>query len=286
MEKALLGAVLITEGGCFESVAEIVVTPEVLFYASNRAIWQAMQSLHESGQPIELLTLNNQLRTDGTLADVGGSYYLTELSLAVSTAANVLHHARLLYEKYMKRRLLLVGMKLAQDASSVEANAFDLLDGAQGELDALKLGTEAVIGGEDEIAQRVDIAAEMVTTMLDPDHTQTLRTGLQSLDMMIGGLRPQELITLAGRPGSGKSAAMISAAMNIAGLTPSIGIEAPQPVAIIELEMARVQTWCRMVAAITGLDLKRFDTPGNIWYWSEETAIKEALGAIAAYPLG
>ena len=104
VEQAVLGAMLI-EGEAIPKAIE-VLPPEAFYSAKHQHIYGAMLSLFERGNPVDLVTLTDELKRRDQLDDVGGPYYLTELTTQVASAANVEYHARIIAEKSLLRKMI------------------------------------------------------------------------------------------------------------------------------------------------------------------------------------
>mgnify|MGYP005819300917 CR=1 FL=1 len=104
LEEAVLGAMMIDKKGIYEVID--VLTPQVFYKIAHQTIFAAIQKLFHDTQPIDLLTVSNELRNEGKLDLVGGDYYLVQLTQKVSSSAHIEYHARVLMEKYIFRRLI------------------------------------------------------------------------------------------------------------------------------------------------------------------------------------
>ncbi|MFN4913632.1 MAG: replicative DNA helicase, partial [Bacteroidota bacterium] len=132
LEEAVLGAMML-ERGAFDIVVEIL-KPNCFYVEAHQRIFGAMQSLANKSQPIDILTVAEELRTKEELDLVGGPYYLTRLTNAVVSAANIEAHARIILQKFIQRELIRVSGEIINDAFEDATDVFDLLDDAETKL--------------------------------------------------------------------------------------------------------------------------------------------------------
>ncbi|MFM7911179.1 MAG: replicative DNA helicase, partial [Bacteroidota bacterium] len=126
IEQAVLGALLLEK----EALSQVIdlLHPEVFYHDKNRWTFEAVRSLFEKSEPVDLLTVTQELRSIGRLEEIGGPYYLTELTNRVSSAANIEFHARLLLEKFILRELIHLSGEMGTEAFDDTVDVFELLD--------------------------------------------------------------------------------------------------------------------------------------------------------------
>lgn len=268
LERAILGA-LILEPDQLPDVAEIVEN-SAFVGANNGKIYDAMLSMLERGDKIDLYTLSQRPELKGR--DM--LRYLSELTSAVGSGVNVLDHARQLADTETRRRLCLFGYELAARAVS---DPDDVVDWATSNIAAIA----DRVSRPDDITPLSDVVR---ATLDDLERRQQARqagecigipTGLQRLDALTGGWRGGQLIVLAGRPGMGKSATML----HFARAAAASGV----PVCIFSLEMPAGQLAGRMLVGSSGVDSGAFRT-GNVDA-SGWTKIETAGASLSAMPV-
>ncbi len=209
MEKALLGALLL-EGSAFGSVSDLL--DDSSFYRPmHAAIYQAMRSLDTRHEPIDFVTVCEELKREGKLDEVGGAVYITELVEAMPSSANVEHYARLVHEKALLRRMIILGTETAGAAYDPTARSDEVFETLQQRLVSLiseRRGRHAV---------KADAAAHQTLEYIDQlkksgDYLSGVGSGFDRLDDLTTGFGPGELVIIAARPSMGKT----SLAMNIA----------------------------------------------------------------------
>src|SRR5215218_4612611 len=129
LEEAVLGAIML-EKGAFDTVIEIL-KPECFYVDSHQRIFKAMQSLANKSQPIDILTVVEELRMREELDLVGGPYYVTKLTNAVVSSANIEAHARIVLQKFIQRELIRISGEIISDAYEDSTDVFDLLDDSE-----------------------------------------------------------------------------------------------------------------------------------------------------------
>lgn len=129
LEKAVLGALMLDR----EAVMSVIDTlsPESFYLEANQNIYRAILSLFNQSNPVDLLTVTEQMRKEGTLEKSGNAYYLVELSNRVASSANLEYHARIIQQKWMQRRLIEAGGVILQDGYSDEKDIFEMIDDAE-----------------------------------------------------------------------------------------------------------------------------------------------------------
>src|SRR6476660_5090197 len=132
LEEAVLGAIML-EKGAFDAVIEIL-KPECFYVDAHQRIYKAMQSLANKSQPIDILTVVEELRFREELDIVGGPYYVTKLTNAVVSSANIEAHSRIVLQKFIQRELIRISGEIIGDAYEDSTDVFDLLDDAESKL--------------------------------------------------------------------------------------------------------------------------------------------------------
>src|ERR1700747_3321900 len=132
LEEAVLGAIML-EKSAFDTVVEIL-KPECFYVEGHQRIFRAMQSLAQKSQPIDILTVVEELRSREELEMVGGAYYVTKLTNTVVSSANIQTHSRIVLQKFIQRELIRISGEIIGDAYEDSTDVFDLLDDAESKL--------------------------------------------------------------------------------------------------------------------------------------------------------
>lgn len=253
LERTVIGGIMI-EKDAYEKVCELL-KPEVFYDSRLAKIYQAMLRLNLDQKPIDLHTVVEQLKRDGTLEEVGGVYALSDLTTSVSTTANIEFHARIIVQKYLARELIRLSNDVLTQAYDEKIDVDELMNNAEGSLFELsqqnvKKDFQKVSEIIPEARKRMDIAAKQ------KDGISGLATGFTDLDNVTSGWQCTDLIIIAARPAMGKTAFVLSMARNIA-------VDYHQPVGLFSLEMSNVQLVNRLISNICEIDSKNIQT-GNL----------------------
>lgn len=132
LEQAVLGAMMIDKKGVDEVID--VLNADVFYKVQHQYIYQAIYELFQQTQPVDLLTVAEQLRKNGNLEAIGGEYYLIQLTQKVSSSAHVEFHSRIILQKFIQRSLIRISSEIIEDAYDETTDVFDLLDSAESKL--------------------------------------------------------------------------------------------------------------------------------------------------------
>jgi replicative DNA helicase len=244
LEEAVLGALML-EKDALNTVVDIL-KPDSFYKESHKEIYKAILELFSKQEPVDILTVTNQLRKNGTLDLAGGAYYVTELTSKVNSAANIEFHARIITEQAIKRELIRVATGIHREAYEDTIDVFDLLDKTEQSLFEI---SEINIRKNYADMKSIMLEAfdELETKKAHTDGLTGIPTGFTALDRMTSGWQKSDLVIIAARPGMGKTAFVVSAMRNAA-------IDFNRPVAIFSLEMSNIQLVNRLISSEAELD--------------------------------
>jgi replicative DNA helicase len=201
VEKSVLGAMLI-EREAIPQVVEIL-PPDAFYDAKHQHIYEAIQDLFERGNPVDLVTLTEELRRHDQLDDTGGAYYLTELTTEVASAANVEYHARIIAEKSLLRKMIETMTSVVRQAYDPSADAFELLDEAESKI--FQISDNQLRRAAAPMNKVVKDTFEHLETIHGQDSGITgVPSGFPRLDDLTSGWQASDLIIIAARPSMGK----------------------------------------------------------------------------------
>ena len=201
VEKSVLGAMLIEREAIPQAIE--VIPPEAFYSGKHQKIYAAILSLFERGNPVDLVTLTEELKRRDQLEDVGGSYYLTELTTQVASAANVEYHARIIAEKSLLRKMIETMTTIVGKAYDSGADAFDLLDEAESKI--FQISDSQLRKAAAPMNEVVKDTFEHLETIHGQDGGITgVPSGFPKLDDLTSGWQPSDLIIIAARPSMGK----------------------------------------------------------------------------------
>lgn len=252
LEETLLGALMLEKGPVNDVID--ILKPESFYKDAHKKIYAAIQDLFGDSQPIDILTVTQQLRSKGELEEVGGAFYVSQLTNRVASAAHAEAHARIIAQKYILRELIRISGTVIQKAYDETSDVFDLLDEAESLLFEVAEGN--IRKNYDSMAQLMRQAVSGIEeAMQREDGVSGIPTGFTKLDRVTSGWQPSDMIVLAARPGMGKTAFVLSMARNTA-------VDYDKGVAVFSLEMSSVQLVNRMIsgeAGISGEKLRKGD---------------------------
>jgi replicative DNA helicase len=239
IEASVLGAMMIEKQAVPKALE--MLAPESFYLKAHRLIFESMVSLFESGEPIDTVTLYEELKKRNQLDEVGGAVYLSKLSQNIPSAANIEYHAKIILEKQILRGLISSAHEIARSAYEGTMDAFDILDEAERKIFEI---TESHLS---KSYQGMDKAVREAMEYIETIHSSTQQkfavpTGFYELDEILGGFQKSDLIIIAARPSMGKTALALTLARNAA-------IDHKIPVGIFSLEMATMQLIIRMLCA-------------------------------------
>jgi replicative DNA helicase len=247
-EKCVLGAILI-HNPAFNQAAEVIDAQD-FFRDAHRRIFDKMVALSERNEPVDLVTLKDELGRSGDLDDVGGPAYIASLTDGVPRSANVEYYARIVKEKSTLRRLIQSATDVLGRAYDAEEDADELLD--QAERSIFQIAEHRLRSGFVRIGEMVDQGYQLIEKLQQHKGLVTgVPSGFVDLDEMTSGFQRSDLVIVAARPSMGKTSLVLNMALHS-------GIEAGKTVGIFSLEMAREQLFLRMLTSEARVDAHRF----------------------------
>lgn len=253
LEEAVLGALML-EQNALTAVIDIL-QPQSFYKDAHKMIFGAIQRLFSRSEPIDILTVTNELKKSGELEIIGGPYYIAKLTNQVASTANVEYHARIITEKYIQRELIRISSEIIRDSFEETSDVFELLDSAEKKLFAVS-DTNLRREYQDMRSLVIKAVKEIESIMNRKDTLRGVGTGFSDLDRITGGWQKSDLIVLAARPGMGKTAFVLSMARNIV-------LDIKIPVAVFSLEMSAIQLITRLISGETQLPAEKL-RKGNL----------------------
>ena len=247
VEEAVLGAMLIEHEAA--TIALQMLQPEDFYLQSHRHIFETLYQLYERDNPLDLLTVENELRDRNLLDTIGGNMFLADLTRSVSSAANVDYHAQIIAEKSIKRKLIQQCNEIIKNAYDSGSDAYEALDSAEQQIFEISNGNHR--GGAQAISDVLKDTLQYLENLRGrPSGITGVPTGLD-VDRYTSGWQPGDLVIIAARPSMGKTAFMLTAARN-AVLHPDKDLQSK--VAIFSLEMSSQQLVQRLLTMEARID--------------------------------
>ena len=243
-ERAVLGAILL-DGEAIHKVLDYL-RPGSFYRDANRKVFEAMLSLYERSEAIDLVTLVDEMKKLGSLEPAGGRLYLSSLLDEVATSANVTYHAGLVLEKAMLRQMIRVGTEIVHRGYEAADDVKELLDRAEQSI--FEVSESQITRGFIPIKDVVKPVFADAQAMAAGERVHvSVQSGFTELDSLLSGFHRGELVIVAGRPSMGKTAFCLNIAQNIA-------IDEKKPVAVFSLEMSKEQLVHRLLCAEARVD--------------------------------
>jgi len=249
LEEAVLGAILI-EKDVISYVSDIL-KPESFYVDAHATIYRAIQNLFGKSQPIDLLTVTEELRKTGKLEDVGGAYYISEMTNKIASSANVEYHARIVIQKFIQRELIRISNDIIRDAYEDTTDVFDLLDMAKKRIyEITDKNLRNSVQGIGHLVSKSILQIDGLLNREDGLLEDSVPSGYLELDKMTSGWKATDLVIVAARPSMGKTAFVLNLARNAA-------VDYNMPVAIFSLEMGAVQLAKRLISLECEIDAQK-----------------------------
>lgn len=245
LEEAVLGAILI-ERDAMNEIADIIKT-EHFYVDAHATIFEYCLKLYKASKPIDLLSVTEELRKESKLEEVGGAYYLSELTNKIGSSANIEYHARIIIQRFLSREIIRICNDSTRDAYEDTTDVFELIDTLLISVNSLNENTADK--GFVHIGDRaMDTMTELETIKNSENKFIGVPCGIKKIDNYFYGFRNSDLIIVGARPSMGKTALGLSIAYGAAEL----GI----PVAFASLEMSTDAVRKRLVAIDTNINLE------------------------------
>ncbi|MAK07024.1 MAG: replicative DNA helicase [Cytophagales bacterium] len=244
LEESVLGALMLEKDALTDVID--ILKPENFYKDANKEIYKSIIDLFNESEPVDLLTVTSQLKKNGKLEYVGGSYYVTQLTTRVNSASNIEYHARIILEQSIKRQLIEVSGEVQKDAYEDTTDVFDLLDNTEQSL--FDISESHIRKNYSQVKGLMKEAIdELQAKKTRKDGITGVPSGFIDLDNITSGWQPSDLVIIAGRPSMGKTAFVLSMMRNAS-------IDHEMPIALFSLEMSSLQIVNRLISSEAELD--------------------------------
>ena len=243
-EESVIGALLIDSSAVVE-VAEFLQASD-FYKPANAKVFGAILQLHQSGQPIDILTVSEELERRGQIEEVGGRAALADLCARTPTAVHAKQYARIVERKATLRGLIGAAGRIASIGYEDPADAEEAIDRAESELFAIseRRAAQTFV----PLGTLLDVAYDEIDRLhQNRGQLMGLRTSFTELDKIMQGLQASDFIVLAARPSVGKTSLALNIAENVA-------VREGKSVGIFSLEMSKEQLVLRLLSSVTKID--------------------------------
>lgn len=249
-EESVLGGILLDNDAINAALEKL--RPFDFYRAAHQAIYEAMVTLSDKREPIDVVTLSQQLRSMNALDEVGGLEYLSRLTSVVPSSANVGYYAKLVKEMSLRRRVIHEASEVINAAFDTEGEVEEFIDVAEQKI--LSVAEYRINPSFHRVSDIVQDSIKLIEKLYDQKEPVTgTPTGFDDLNKMTAGFQPSDLIIVAARPSMGKTAL----ALNFGQF---VGIHERKPVAVFSLEMSKEQLVLRMLCSEARVDSSKVRT--------------------------
>src|SRR3954453_9103408 len=250
-EESVLGAMMLTPGA-IASVSEILTDGREFYRESHAKIYRAALGLYAKGEPVDAITLADELDERGELEDVGGKFRIHELASLAPATANAHHYAQIVRETATLRGLIRAGGQIAQLGWDRPGETTELVD--QAEQIVFDLSQQRTRGEFSHIEELLKESFERITALYESGADVTgVPSGFRDIDRITSGFQEGNLIIVAARPSMGKSALGLCMAANL-------GVRKGVPVALFTLEMSKSEVTQRFMCSEAKVESQRLRT--------------------------
>ncbi len=244
LEEAVLGAVMMDSVAMNDIEAQFF--PEMFYVDAHQRICMAIVMLHKAKAPIDILTVSEQLSKNGELEDAGGSFFLGQLTTKVASAANVSYHCKVIFEKWISRRLISWSTGIIREAYADTTDIFDFY--ARVEKEWKEIGNTIFTGQIEDLGTQVDEAAKLIERQMEGKGAG-VPSKHSAINRHLGGWQKQTLNIVGARPGMGKTALLVSEVW--------YAIKNKHKVAVFSIEPTKKQFFARLLTNISGVPWNR-----------------------------
>ncbi|MBI5494207.1 MAG: replicative DNA helicase [Deltaproteobacteria bacterium] len=250
-ERSVLGGILIDNQAIDH--AQEHLEPQDFYREAHRQVFESMLSLQERGEPVDELTVSDELRRGGNLDRVGGLTALSELAQSTPTSAHVRAYARIVHEKAVLRRMIAAATGIVEQGMRQEVDVREYVDLAEKAI--FEVSEDRKRHGYEPIKEVLKGAFQKLEAAANRGEAITgVPTGFVQLDHMLAGLQPSDLVIVAGRPSMGKTAFTLNVA---AGASIRPAADKRMPTVVFSLEMSSEQLAMRLLGAEARVDLSK-----------------------------
>ncbi|HEY8339445.1 MAG TPA: replicative DNA helicase [Egibacteraceae bacterium] len=272
-EVSVLGSMLLSK----DAIADVseLIGPEDFYRGAHRTMFEAARDLYDRGEPVDPVTLSDELERRGQLDAVGGVVAIHDIVSRVPTAANAVYYAKIVAEQALRRRLIDAGTEIARFGYDTSMGAAEAVDTAEALV--YQVAQRRSTSDFTPMKELLNQSFALIERLSESNSELTgLATGFIDLDRLTSGLQPSNLVILAARPAMGKS----TLAMNIAA---HVAVELRRPTVLFSLEMSQMELVQRVLAGEARVDSTRLRT-GKL-HDSDWPKLSQAMGRLAEAPL-
>ena len=236
-ERAVIGSMMLDRIAISKAIE--IIEPESFYDEIHKTIYESIISLFEKGISVDIITLAEELKKTEKLEFTGGAYYLTEINSSTPTSANVEYYAHIIQEEFLKRCLIQAAGLILNNGYDETTDALEEVDKAEAEI--FKIAEKRFARTFRDMKSLAHETIDIIAKLRERDKTGItgVPSGFKKLDEKLGGFQNSDLVIIAGRPSSGKTALALSIARNAA-------VEYKIPVGVFSIEMSDISLVMRL----------------------------------------
>lgn len=262
-EQVVLGQLMMETEAVFQVMD--ILKPQSFYHPIHQDVFRAVQDLAKTEEPVNVVTVTDRLRKNGTLEKVGGPFFISQLTVRVSSAAHIEYHAKIIAQKFIQRELIRVSSEIQQKAFDPSIDVADLIDFSETQL--FKVAEGNIKKESVQVGLIIPEALRMIEEAgKREDGLSGVPSGFTALDRVTNGWQPANMIVIAARPAMGKTAFILSMIRNMA-------VDHNVPVALFSLEMNAFMLVNRLIVSESELPsdkIKKGNLNANEWKILEE----------------
>jgi len=271
VEEAVLGALML-ESSAYQKISSIL-TVDSFYNPIHQTIFSTIQALANHGKAIDLLVVTQELKNHGKLEEVGGPYFITQLTNKVAAATHIEHHAHIIAQTHIARQIIRITAERGAEAYDQSNDIDDILSGLQKDLIGLFQhghGTETTMkDGLEEIQTRIAYNQKNIGPA-------GIGTGIHKLDKITGGLQKTDLVIIAGDSSQGKTSFALTILKNAV-------LNYKACAAVYSLEMSRSQLIARILSTMT--EIPSNDILSRCLTYEEAELVERATSQLNPLPV-
>lgn len=275
IEECVLGAMMLDE----DSVIEILSTvqEEQFYKPEHRLIFRAIKQLSDNKRPIDIITVSQKLKQNGDLDTIGGNAYLGAITSKIGVAAHTDYYTKILVDKFIQRRMISISYETLKKSYDDTEPVDELLNKVQ--QDYFELAQRNMTSREEQVKDIIfKKLSQLEEIQKDPEASVGIMSGYYELDKVTAGWHPSNLVIVAGRPGMGKTAFVVTMARNMA-------VNFKIPVAFFSLEQSSIELVERLLIAESGINPKKIKGSDRTMTDKEWVQLNDRIAELMEAPI-
>lgn len=276
LEVAVIGACMLEKDAVITAIA--ILKPNHFYVSAHELVYSAIVRLFSRNEPVDMLTVTEDLKKHGSLEQVGGAYGVTQFTERIASGANVEYHARIVKQKWVQRERIRIASEQMKDAYEETSDALEGLGDCVTQFSDLlnEIASGAYKSFSDTVSETFKQISLAASKSEDDKYVIGLTTGIHNLDLKTLGYNAPNLVLLAGRNSDGKTSLMLHSVLANAKRNVSVGI--------FSLEMSQEEIIQKLAGLETGIETERIRSGRvNRYEWEKLEEVRELLTSLPVY---